>query len=62
MKLAELRQASEINSNLIVSIANVLWRLQEALSICQDMLPSQQELKKIYYLYLLVYLMFHCEF
>ena len=48
MKLVELRQESEINLNLIVSIPNVLWRLQEALSICQDMLPSQQELKKIY--------------
>ena len=48
MKLVELRQESEINPNLIVSIPNVLWHLQEALSICQDMLPSQQELKKIY--------------
>ncbi|WP_172398642.1 hypothetical protein [Gilliamella apicola] len=37
MKLVELRQESEINPNLIVSIPNVLWRLQEALSICQDM-------------------------
>ena len=39
MKLVELRQESEINPNLIVSIPNVLWRLQEALSICQDMSP-----------------------
>ncbi|MFQ0992134.1 hypothetical protein [Gilliamella apicola] len=37
MKLAELRQESEINPNLIVSIPNVLWRLQEALSICKNM-------------------------
>ena len=36
MKLVELRQESEINPNLIVSISNVLWHLQEALSICQD--------------------------
>ena len=41
MKLVELRQESEINPNLIVSIPNVLWRLQEALSICQESAQQQ---------------------
>lgn len=41
MKLVELRQESEINPNLIVSIPNVLWHLQEALSICQESAQQQ---------------------
>lgn len=42
MKLVELRQESEINPDLIVSIPNVLWRLQEAFSIYQEVAHQQQ--------------------
>lgn len=47
MKLVELRQKHEIDPSLIVSIPNVLWRLQEALSTYQDMSSSQLQLMKI---------------
>lgn len=47
MKLVELSQKHEIDPSLILSIQNVLWCIQEALSIYQDMSSSLPQLMNI---------------